>query len=207
MDTVIEKQPGIIRASGQYGVDKRIVDLCTFDVTRNPWRCGGFFDAIITDPPCKCDNDVLRHAHLVMANFYRWCPSGSQTTWTQEGADCVHKTSRADSPSPVNPLISPPYHSSHLDWCRDDQPYVPPTKPYELSALATDLVLLARYLLKPKGRLVFFLPTVTDEYQAIDVQNMLCEGMEVIANSLQDFGAWGRRVRLYSLSYDALRDS
>ena len=24
---------------------------------------------------------------------------------------------------------------------------------------------------------------------------MLCEGMEVIANSLQDFGSWGRRVR------------
>lgn len=78
--------------------------------------------------------------------------------------------------------------------CRDDQPYVPPTKPYELSALAVDLVLLARYMLKPSGRLVFFLPTVTDEYEELDVQTMLCEGMEVVANSLQDFGSWGRRV-------------
>lgn len=76
----------------------------------------------------------------------------------------------------------------------DDQPYIPPTKPYELSNLASDLVLLARYLLKPGGRLVFFLPTVTDEYQEVDIHTMMCEGMEVIANSLQDFGSWGRRV-------------
>jgi hypothetical protein len=97
-----------------------------------------------------------------------------------------------------------------------DQPYIPPTKPYELSSLAVDLVLLARYLLKPSGRLVFFLPTVTEEYAELDVQvrltrnesltkhlilmgyrqSMLCEGMEVIANSLQDFGSWGRRVSI-----------
>jgi tRNA (guanine10-N2)-methyltransferase len=77
---------------------------------------------------------------------------------------------------------------------REGMPYVPPTMPYELSALAVDLVLLARYLLKPGGRLVFFLPTVTDEYAELDVQAMLCEGMVVIANSLQDFGTWGRRV-------------
>lgn len=73
---------------------------------------------------------------------------------------------------------------------------MPPTKPYELSSLAVDLVLLARYMLKPGGRLVFFLPTVTDEYEELDVKAMLCEGMEVIANSLQDFGSWGRRVSL-----------
>jgi tRNA (guanine10-N2)-methyltransferase len=72
---------------------------------------------------------------------------------------------------------------------------VPPTRPYELSQLARDLVLLARYLLVPGGRLVFFLPTVTDEYAELDVHTMLCEGMEIVANSLQDFGSWGRRVR------------
>lgn len=52
----------------------------------------------------------------------------------------------------------------------DDQPYIPPTKAYELSSLAVDLVLLARYMLKPGGRLVFFLPTVTEEYAELDVQ-------------------------------------
>lgn len=75
-----------------------------------------------------------------------------------------------------------------------DLPYIPPTKPYELSDLASDLVILSRYLLKPGGRLVFFLPTVTGEYDQVDIDSMLCEGMEVIANSLQDFGSWGRRV-------------
>jgi tRNA (guanine10-N2)-methyltransferase len=87
---------------------------------------------------------------------------------------------------------------------RDDQPYIPPTKPYELSQLVTDLVLFARYMLKPGGRLVFFLPTVTDEYEEIDIYTMLCEGMEVIANSLQDFGSWGRRVSVITRYYTSI---
>src|SRR6266404_5408204 len=56
---------------------------------------------------------------------------------------CPHTISICDSPRP--PLLSRD---------RDDQPYVPPTKPYELSALAADLVVLARYLLTPGGRRV-----------------------------------------------------
>jgi len=83
---------------------------------------------------------------------------------------------------------------------RSDRPYIPPTKPYELSELVLDLVLFSRAMLKPQGRLVFFLPTVTEEYEEIDVDAMMCDGMEVIANSLQDFGNWGRRVRLFVAS-------
>ena len=80
-----------------------------------------------------------------------------------------------------------------------------PTKPYELSELASDLVLLARYLLKPGGRLVFFLPTVTEEYQEVDIP--ICAGMDVVANSVQDFGKWARRVRplLISPTYKLCR--
>src|SRR5260221_12190933 len=48
-----EKSPGVIRAATQYGVESRIIDLATFDITQNPWRCGQLFDAIVTDPPCK----------------------------------------------------------------------------------------------------------------------------------------------------------
>lgn len=55
-------------------------------------------------------------------------------------------------------------------------------------------------MLKPNGRLVFFLPTVTDEYEEIDIDTLLCEGMELVANSLQDFGSWGRRVSTLSRS-------
>ena len=79
---------------------------------------------------------------------------------------------------------------------RSDQPYIPPTKPYELSELVLDLVIFSRAMLKPDGRLVFFLPTVTEEYEEVDIDTMVCDGMEVVANSLQDFGNWGRRVRL-----------
>jgi hypothetical protein len=50
-------------------------------------------------------------------------------------------------------------------------------------------------MLTHNGRLVFFLPTVTDEYEEVDIHSMMCDGMEVISNSLQDFGSWGRRVR------------
>ena len=83
---------------------------------------------------------------------------------------------------------------------RADQSYVPPTKPYELSELVSDLVLFSRAMLKPRGRLVFFLPTVTEEYEEIDINTMMCDGMEVVANSLQDFGNWGRRVSQFNIS-------
>ena len=75
-----------------------------------------------------------------------------------------------------------------------DEPYIPPTKPYELSALISDLILFACYQLKPRGLLVFFIPTVTETYEEVDVQGALCEGMELVANSVQGFGSWGRRV-------------
>lgn len=52
-----------MRAATQYGVEKRVLDLCTFDVTHNPLRFGGFFDAIITDPPCE-----LRHLYYSLAS-------------------------------------------------------------------------------------------------------------------------------------------
>ncbi|KAK0212912.1 tRNA guanosine-2'-O-methyltransferase [Desarmillaria ectypa] len=152
--------PGIIRAATQYGVATRIVDLCTFDITQNPWRCGDLFDAIITDPPYGVRAGAKRLGRKRELSPARMA---------------VYLEHRA-SPRP------------------DDQPYIPPTKPYELSRLAVDLVLLSRYLLKPGGRLVFFLPTVTDEYEEVDIYSMLCPGMEVIANSLQDFGSWGRRL-------------
>ncbi|KAF8135476.1 tRNA guanosine-2'-O-methyltransferase [Boletus edulis] len=147
--------PGIIRAAAQYGVAQRIIDLCTFDVTRHPWRCGGLFDAIITDPPYGIRAGAKRLGR---------------------------KKHRNDRPPPQVPRPNP------------DELYIPPTKPYELSALVADLVLFARYQLKPRGLLVFFLPTVTETYEGVDVQAALCEGMELVANSVQEFGSWGRRL-------------
>lgn len=55
----------------------------------------------------------------------------------------------------------------------------------------------ALYMLVPGGRLVFFLPTVSDEYQDVDIPIM--DGMELVGNSMQDFGKWGRRVSAFIL--------
>ncbi|KAF9010647.1 RNA methylase [Cyathus striatus] len=139
-----EETPGILRAAAQYGVASRIMDLCTFDLTHNPWRCGELFDAIVTDPPYGVRAGAKRLGRKREL-------SEAQKKLCEE-----HRL----KPRP------------------DDQPYIPPTKPYELSHLA--------YLLKPGGRLV--------EYEEVDIYTMLCDGMEVIANSLQDFGSWGRRL-------------
>jgi tRNA (guanine10-N2)-methyltransferase len=39
--------PGILHSATQYGTKDRIIDLMTFDVTRNPFRMGQMFDACI----------------------------------------------------------------------------------------------------------------------------------------------------------------
>ena len=52
-DTSAAETPGVTRAAEQYGILSRLVDCATFDVTRNPWRRGNIFDAIVTDPPCS----------------------------------------------------------------------------------------------------------------------------------------------------------
>ncbi|KAJ7925251.1 S-adenosyl-L-methionine-dependent methyltransferase [Mycena leptocephala] len=148
-------------AAEQYGVADRIVDLCTFDVTRNPWRCGNLFDSIVTDPPYGVRAGAKRLGRK------------KELSEVKKAANIEHQLSARNK----------------------HEPYIPPTKPYELSLLAADLVVLARYLLKPDGRLVFFLPTVNEQYEEVDIQSLLCDGMVLVANSLQDFGSWGRRVR------------
>ncbi|KDQ21877.1 hypothetical protein BOTBODRAFT_99027 [Botryobasidium botryosum FD-172 SS1] len=151
-----KSSPGVVRAAQQYGVGTRLIDCCTFDVTKNPWRCGGIMDAIVT-------------AHLILDSPQDGVRAGAKRLGRKEGRE-LRDMSRAAK----------------------DGTYIPPTKPYELSELAADLVTLSRYLLKPGGRLVFFLPTVTDEYEEVDVPT--CEGMTLVANSMQNFGKWGRRV-------------
>lgn len=82
-----------------------------------------------------------------------------------------------------------------------DPEYRSPSRPYELINLTRDLVLFARWILVPRGRLVFFLPTVSEDYDAVDVP--VVKGMRELKwgeGSVQDFNKWGRRVSLkYSL--------
>lgn len=73
--------------------------------------------------------------------------------------------------------------------------YVPASRPYEMVDLVYDLVLFARYMLVPGGRLVFFLPTFTEEWDPVDVP--VVEGMREISfgqGSAQDYNKWSRRL-------------
>ena len=62
-------------------------------------------------------------------------------------------------------------------------PDLPPFRPYELAHLALDLVRLARFALKPGGRLVFFLPVANDDYEEVDVP--VVKGMKLVSNSVE----------------------
>lgn len=149
---------GIIRSAAQYGVADRILDCATFDITFNPWRRGGIFDAIVTDPPY-----------------------GVRAGAKRIGSSVVGKP-LSDVPRVVDGGI--PAHMKST--------YIPPMRPYEMSDLTMDLIEFARYMLKPGGRLVFFLPTVTKDYSELDVPE--CDGMKMVGNSIQDFGKWARRL-------------
>ena len=130
----------------------------------------------------------------------RWGACWRETTWQKENPRSSNRTTPSFHGYPRVLCISLILYfviPNLQNLCnRSDQQYVPPTKPYELSELVSDLVLFSRAMLKPQGRLVFFLPTVTEEYEEVDIETMICDGMEVVANSLQNFGNWGRRVRL-----------
>jgi tRNA (guanine10-N2)-methyltransferase len=66
-----------------------------------------------------------------------------------------------------------------------------------MANLTLDIILLARYLLVPGGRLVFFIPTITEEWDEVDLP--VVEGMRELkcgSGSVQEFHSWGRRVSL-----------
>lgn len=73
--------------------------------------------------------------------------------------------------------------------------YIPPKKPYELSDLADDFLDYAAELLEDGGRLVFWLPTVNEDYSPVDLPQR--SDMTLIANSTQNFGRWSRRLLTY----------
>ncbi|RHZ87310.1 hypothetical protein Glove_37g81 [Diversispora epigaea] len=70
--------------------------------------------------------------------------------------------------------------------------YYPPTKPYEMSEVLVDLLEFAARYLVIGGRLVYWLPTIVDEYTSTDIPEHPC--MKFISNSEQNFGQWSRRL-------------
>ncbi|KAF9937650.1 hypothetical protein BGZ65_001295 [Modicella reniformis] len=70
--------------------------------------------------------------------------------------------------------------------------YIPPTKPYEMTEVVADLLMFAVKTLVRGGRLVYWLPTVTEDYTIDDLPSHPC--MELISNCEQAFGQWSRRL-------------
>lgn len=70
--------------------------------------------------------------------------------------------------------------------------YVPPQQAWEMTEVITSLCTFALYLLRPSGRLVFFLPTDNEDYADVDIPDL--PGLTLISNTLQDYGKWGRRL-------------
>ncbi|KAL1916287.1 uncharacterized protein VTP21DRAFT_5904 [Calcarisporiella thermophila] len=70
--------------------------------------------------------------------------------------------------------------------------YYPPTQPWEMSEVLKHLLEFAAKFLKVGGRLVYWLPTLPEEYTPEDVP--LHPSMRLVANSEQSFGKWARRL-------------
>ncbi|KAI9597134.1 hypothetical protein BDF19DRAFT_470971 [Syncephalis fuscata] len=70
--------------------------------------------------------------------------------------------------------------------------HYPPTRPYEMDDVVKDLHEFAARYLVLGGRLVYWLPTITDEYEPKDIPQHPC--LTLVANSEQSFGVWSRRL-------------
>ncbi|KAI9017523.1 S-adenosyl-L-methionine-dependent methyltransferase [Gaertneriomyces semiglobifer] len=76
--------------------------------------------------------------------------------------------------------------------CISLNPTYPQTVPYEMEQIMIDLVDFAARYLTVGGRLVYWLPTLPDEYTPEDLP--LHPSMRLVADSEQNFGRWSRRL-------------
>ncbi|CAB4489233.1 tRNA guanosine-2'-O-methyltransferase [Rhizophagus irregularis] len=79
-----------------------------------------------------------------------------------------------------------------IDGTHEGKDYYPPTKPYEMSEVLSDLLEFAARFLVLGGRLVYWLPTLVDEYSSSDLPEH--SSMRLVSNSEQNFGQWSRRL-------------
>ncbi|WFD45493.1 tRNA (guanine(10)-N(2))-methyltransferase [Malassezia furfur] len=164
---------GIALSAKQYGLTGRILDTITFDMTHAPWR----------SPFCDGGGGGIFDAIVTDP------PYG-----VRAGAKRLGKRDVAQQRD--EPFVMPDGTLSHTL-----PDYVPPTKPYPLSHLTADLLEYASALLKPEGRLVFWLPTMNEENHETPIPTQ--PHFELVAHSLQDFGKWGRRLITLEKKRDA----
>lgn len=153
----------------QYDLMSLLLDCLVFDIAHPPWHTNFRVDGIIADPP-----------YGVRA--------GAKTLGRAENTRHYGRTEPALLPA--DDTLSSTKKYVHL---KED--YIPPKKPYELADLADDLLDDAARLLLPGGRLAFWLPTVNEDYSAVDLPAR--DDMRLLSVSTQNFGRWSRRLLTY----------
>jgi len=162
------QEVAVLGSAKQYGVEDQFLGFICSDISQHPWRGKRLLDAIIADPPY-----------------------GVRAGAKQLG--------RRD----INKQLDAPYILEDGTFSHEKEDYLPPTKPYALNDLLLDLMNFSAKLLAPNGRLVFWMPTMIESVEKAsgtnqgtmqELQLELTPDFKLIAHSLQDFGAWGRRL-------------
>lgn len=146
------KGTNISSSAVQYGVLPRIIDTPSFDLTQHPFRCGELFDAIITDPPYGVRAGAKRLGRKEGDRAVE-----PTVVPGREGEGFHHQSVRASGVG-VGIRLEVARLTMFVCGCRFPD-YVPPSVPWEMTEVINNLITYSLYLLKPGGRLVFFLPT------------------------------------------------
>ncbi|KDN39312.1 hypothetical protein K437DRAFT_250787 [Tilletiaria anomala UBC 951] len=152
---------GIMKVAEQYGCTHRYLDCLHMDFTQPAWR-----------------KEVYRDQGLFDA-IITDPPYGVRAGAKKLGL-------RANGRHHDGPVIMPDGTPAHLTM-----DYHPPMRAYHLQDLLTDLMKQSSRLLKDDGRLVFFVPSISEEE---DKKTHVPEhpDLVLIAKNYQDFGYWGR---------------
>jgi tRNA (guanine10-N2)-methyltransferase len=92
----------------------------------------------------------------------------------------------------TNPLHLYLYPRSFLIQSLTGETKLPRTMPYELDEVIQDLIAFAAVYLVPGGRLVYWLPTVTEDYSITDMPQH--PRLRMVENCEQQFYNWSRRL-------------
>lgn len=162
-------QTGIITAAIQYGLRDKFLDCLTFDITQHPWRLA------MRDASQGAPDTGLLDAIV-----------GDPPYGVRAGAKRLgQRDTRKNTDTPI-------WLEDRQGYAHEQEDYIPPTRPYALNDLLSDLLTFASRLLKDDGRLVFWMPVMNEDSQTTAVPTGL--EWDVVAVSTQDFGRWARRL-------------
>lgn len=157
----------VMKTAERYGLASRILDCVHMDVSQPAWRYGAY------------------GLHGLFDAIVTDPPYGVRAGAKKLGARPGSRQERAGKV---------PFQLSTGEFAHELPDYKPPTRAYHLSDLLCDLLAQAALLLTDHGRLVFFVPSVTDPNAADKIPTPVPThpDLDLVAVNTQDFGYWGR---------------